>query len=74
MPSCLPDTARPTESGFDCADLVIWNMVVLAVEVLSGLAEALVHIYCPAVNGIEMALLDAEGNVVCLMTRRFLSP
>jgi len=39
-------------------------MLLLAVEVLSGLAELLVHRYCPAVNGLELSLFGAEGNVV----------
>jgi len=39
-------------------------MVVLAVEVLGGLAVLLVQIYYPAVNGPELSLLGAEGNAV----------
>jgi len=32
-------------------------MVVLAVEVLGGLAVLLVHLYCPAVDGLELFLI-----------------
>ena len=39
-------------------------MVVLAVEVLGGLAVLLVHLYYPAVNGLELSLFGVEGNVV----------
>jgi len=39
-------------------------MVVVAIEVLGSLAVLLVHLYCPAVNGLELSLFSAEGNVV----------
>jgi len=41
-------------------------MVVLEVEVLGGLAVRLVHLNCPAVDGLELplSLFGVEGNVV----------
>ena len=41
--------------------------MVLAVEVLGGLAIHLVHLNCPAVDGLELCLFGAEGNAVGLL-------
>ena len=43
------------KSRIDRANLAIRSMVVLAVEVLGGLAVLLVHLNCPAVDGFELA-------------------
>ena len=47
-------------SIFDRAELVIRIMVVLAVEVLGSLAVLLLHLNCPAVNGLESSLFGAD--------------
>ena len=52
------------KSGFDRTNLVIWNMVFPAVEVLGGLAVLLVHLNSLAEYGRELSLFGAEGNVV----------
>ena len=52
------------ERRFYRANLVIRSVVVLAVEVLGGLAVRLVNLNCPAVYGFELSLFGAEGNVV----------
>ena len=56
--------ASRQKSRFDRANLVIRSVVVLAVEVLGGLAVRLVHLSCLAVDRLELSLLGAEGNVV----------
>jgi len=38
--------------------------MVLAVEVLGGLAVLLVHLNCLAVNGLELSLFGAERSAV----------
>ena len=45
---------------FDRANFVIRSMVVLAVEVLGGLAVLLMNFHCPAINGLELSLFGAE--------------
>ena len=51
------------KSIFDRVDFVIRSKVVLAVEVLGGIAVLLVHFHCPAINGLELSLFVAEGNI-----------
>ena len=48
---------------FDRANFVFRSMVVLAFKVLGGLAVLLVHFHCPAINGLELSLFGAEGNI-----------
>ena len=38
--------------------------MVTAVEVLGSLVGPLVHLCGPAVSGLELSLLGAEGNVI----------
>jgi len=52
------------KSRFNRAKLVIRSMLVLAVEVLGGLAVLFVHLNCPAVNGLEISLSGAEESLV----------
>ena len=51
------------EGRFVRANFVIRSMAALAVEVLGGLA-ARCALNCPAVDGLELSLIGAEGNVV----------
>ena len=50
--SSLRSTERGQKSGFYLTKLVIWSVVVPAVDVLGGLAVLPVHLYCPAVIGL----------------------
>ena len=52
------------KSRFDRANFVIQIMVVLAVEVLGGLAVRLMRLNYPAVDGLELSLFGAEANVI----------
>ena len=58
-----PAVHRWGRSRFDRANLVIRSMVVLAVEVLGGLAVLFVHLNCPAIDGLELSLFGAERSV-----------
>ena len=66
MPSCLLSTS-PNCKKADLTGLISLlsgvNLVVLAVEVLGGLAVLLVHLYGPAVNELGLSLFGAEGNL-----------
>ena len=54
------------KSRFDRANFVIRSIVVLAIEVLGGLAVLLVHFHCPAINGLELSLFGLNKGALAL--------